>query len=144
MNFIQNKYVSKIVLCLAITLMLLCSFTAVNASTKGWGVEPYAYDEGTYTFKGSQNIMANYYDGTFMAIEATATASDNQSHKVTIRAAIDKAGKVNTYTVYTNGQMKKFDYIYLGGISKGSTVIINCECDDPNVTVTIRLKTYSW
>ena len=99
MNFIQNKYVSKIVLCLSIVLMLLCSFTAVNASTEGWGVEPYLYDDGTFSFKGSENLVGSYYDGTFMAIEATATASDNQSHKVTISAAIDKAGKINTYTV---------------------------------------------
>lgn len=144
MKFIQNRYVSKIVLCLSITLMLLCSFTAVNASTEGWGVEPYLYDDGTFSFQGSKTLVGAHYDGTFMAIEATATASDNQSHKVTINVAIEKAGKINTYTVYTNGQMKKFDYIYLGGISQGSSVIIGCKCDDPNVTVTIRLKTYSW
>lgn len=143
MNFVQNKYVSKIVLCLCISLMLLCSFTAVNASTE-WGIEPYAYDEGTYTFQGSRKIMGNYYDGTFMAIEATATASDNQSHKVTISVIIGRSGDIKNYTVYTNGQMKKFDYIYLGGISKGSDVIISCSCDDSNATVTIRLKTYSW
>lgn len=143
MNFVQNKYVSKIVLGLCISLMLLCSFTAVNASTE-WGIESYAYDSGTYTFKGSKKLMGIYYDGTFMAIEATATASDNQSHKVTITAVIDRSGKVNNYTVYTNGQMKKFDYIYLGGISQGSQVIISCTCDDPNVSVTIDLKTYSW
>lgn len=143
MNFIQNKYVSKIVVCLSVVLMLLFSFTGVKASTER-GIENYAYDEGTYTFQGSKKIMGNYYDGTFMAIEATATASDNQSHKVTITTVIDRSGKVNNYTIYTNGEMKKFDYIYLGGISKGSQVIISCKCDDPNVTVKINLKTYSW
>jgi len=143
MNFIQNKHVSKIVLCFSIVLMLLCSFTGVNASTEG-GIQTYAYDDGTFTFTGSKQMTNINYDGTFMAVEATATASDNQSHKVTISVIVDKSGKVHNYTIYTNGEMKKFDYIYLGGIGKGSQVIIACKCDDPNVSVTIRLKTYSW
>lgn len=137
-----KKALLKILSIMSVVVMSF-SFNSVNASTNG-GISTYSYYGGTTaTFYGSKQFANRYYEGTFMAVEATATASDNQSHKVTLKVNIINRNTVKTYTLYTNGQKKKFDYIGLG-LSGGSSVIISCTCDNPSVAATIDLTTYSW
>lgn len=138
----RKKHLLKII-GLFTFLTIISSFSMVNANADT-EISTRAYYGGTVaTFYGSKQISNQYYDGLFMAVEARATASDNRSHKVTLSVRIVNRDTVKTYTLYTNGQNYKFDYIGLG-LSGGSNAIISCTCDDPSVAVTINLTSYSW
>lgn len=139
----KRRSILKIAVTLILVIMVLLSSNFVYANTDS-EISTNAYYGGiTTTFNGSKQISNQYYDGLFMAVEAKATASDNQSHKITLSVRIVNRDTVKNYTLYTNGQNYKFDYISLG-LSGGSNAVISCTCDDPSVAVTINLTTYSW
>ena len=97
---------------------------------------------GSFSFKGTSNSVTRFHDGTFMAIEATATSASGKAYDVTIHVVILSRNVTNTYTLSSNGIMKKFDYIYLG-LSGSSDVSIYCTCSSSE-TITVKLKAYSW
>ncbi len=133
--------------CISILVMylLLCSlfsFTPVNAASNAT-IQPYSYyDIGSFSFTGTSKSVITNYDGTFMAIEATATSASGKAYDVTLHVTIYGRNVTNTYTLSSNGTMKKFDYIYLG-LSSSTDVSIYCTCNSSE-KITINLKTYSW
>ena len=99
-----------------------CAPVKVNASE----ITPYAYnDPSAVSFKSSYTGKSLYYDGNYMAFEATATASNT----------------TKKYRTYTDGINRKADYI---PIDNGSYVIISASCADTSVTINLDLKMYSW
>ena len=100
------------------------------------------YNFATFSFVGTSSSILKSFDGTFMAIEATATSSSGQSQDVTISVYIQSRNITKNYTVKSNGTMKKFDYIFLG-FSGGSDVAITCSCNSSD-TITMNLTSYSW
>ncbi len=100
------------------------------------------YDIPTFTFKGTSNSNVEKYDGTFMAIEASATSSSGKTYDVTIHVIIHSIGKEKTYILPSNGSTQKYDYIYIG-LSASSNVTIYCTCD-ASENISVKLKTYSW
>lgn len=134
-------YLKKILICLAaILLTFSCfGFTCVQAD------EPQTcnyYHTGPFNFSGTSNSIAKNYDGTYMAVEATATSSSGASRAVTMYVFIYSRSVTETYTIYTNGTTQKFDYIYLGN-EGSSDVVIAFQCSSSD-TITIEYTSYSW
>lgn len=124
-----------------LVMFLLLSYGVSFASSNS-SISPYAYyDDGIIYFTKSKSITS-VYDGTFMAIEFSATSSSNTSEPVTISVYIDNRNKTETFTAYTDGKNYKFDYIYLDP-ANGSSVRITFSSSSSN-QISARVKSYSW
>lgn len=141
----MKKLIKKLCACILMSFLFIYLFicsTPVKAATL-YSIQPYAYySTGSFKFTGSSNALTKNYDGTFMAIEATATSSSGNVYDVNISVFISSLGKVKNYTVSSNGSKKKFDFIFLG-LSGSSDVSITCSCNSSD-TITMELITYSW
>lgn len=139
-NLAQKLFISIFISFLFVYLFI-CS-NPVKASTF-LSIQPCAYySTGSFQFTKNSNSLVRNYDGSFMAIEATATSSSGNAYDINISVFISSLGKVNNYTVSSNGIKKKFDYIFLG-LSGSSDVSITCSCNSSD-TITMDLITYSW
>lgn len=124
-----------------LVMFLLLSYGVSFASSNS-PISTYAYyDHGTIHFSKSKSITTRF-DGTFMAIEFSATSSSNTSEPVTIKVFIENRNKTETYTAYTDGKNYKFDYIYLGLVN-GSSVKITMSCSSSS-QISAHVKSYSW
>lgn len=132
------KKITVLILVFAILFGILCIPINVNANE----IMPYAYyDPSVISFRGSFNGTSNYYDGNYMAFEATATSSDGASKEIIITVYIESTGTTHRYKTYTDGVARKADYIPVGS---GSRAIISASCADSSVTINLDLKMYSW
>ncbi len=139
------KLLKSNLLIATIFIMIFCVLFPLNHvnAISNPGIIPFAYyDPGTFTFRGSSQIVKTY-DGTFMAIEANAKSSNGSSDTITINVYIEERNTTKTYTIKTNGETKKFDYIYLGSFS-GSKVRITVSSSNSSSTITMSLISYSW
>lgn len=138
----KRKSITRLVVTLILSAMLLVSSNFVYASSNN-EISTMSY-YGTSTFKFYKSAQRNnYYDGSFMAIEASATSSTGSSETVTISVYISSRKTTKTYTIKTDGTTKKFDYIYLG-LGSGSDVRITTSCSNSSAEITMSLTSYSW
>ena len=136
---LKTKYFAVFLISLSIFCLLLFSFPL---QVKASSISPFAYyDPNSVSFKGTYNGVSNYYDGKYMAFEATATSSDGKSHEVIISVYIASTNTTKSYRIYTDGKTRKADYIPIGN---GSSAIIRATCSNSSVTVNLDLKMYSW
>ncbi len=125
-----------------ITLIFIIFTFAFPIKVKASEISTNAYyDPNVVTFKGRYTGNSNYYDGRYMAFEATATSSDGKSHEVIISVYIASINTTKNYRIYTDGKTRKADYISIGN---GSDAIISATCSDSSVRINLDLKMYSW
>ena len=138
----KRRSILKIAVTLILVIMVLLSSNFVYANTDSEISTMSYYGTDTFTFNGSTN-KTYFYDGTFMAIEASAASSTGSSETVTISIYISSRKTTKTYTIKTDGTTKKFDYIYLG-LGSGSDVRITTSCNNESAAITMSLTSYSW
>ena len=119
-------------------LLVVCFIIATlfTIFTITFPIQVKASDISTYAY-----YDPNYYDGRFMAFEATATASDGKSYEVIVSVYIASKNTTKNYRIHTDGKTRKADYISIGN---GSDAIISATCADSSVIVNLDLKMYSW
>ena len=137
----KRRSILKIAVTLILVIMVLLSSNFVYANTDSEISTMSYYGTDTFTFHGSAN-KAYFYDGTFMAIEASARSSSGSLETVTIKVYIINRDVTKTYTIKTDGPTKKFDYIYIG--LGGSDVRITTSCSNSSAKITMSLTSYSW
>ena len=136
----MKSYLKKCFIFLAIVLLTLSCFccTAVEAS----GIQSRAYYSNNFQFSGTSNALMRNYDGNYMAIEAKATSSSGAARTVKIHVFIYNRNVTETYTLSSNGVMKKFDYIYLGSAASSDVgIVFQCDSSD---TISMEVTSYSW
>ena len=138
----KRKSIPRLVVTLILTAMLLVSSNFAYASSNNEISTMSYYGTDTFIFYSVAN-KTNFYDGTFMAIEASATSSTGNSETITIKVYIVDRDVTKTYTIKTDGTTKKFDYIYLG-LGSGSDVRITTSCSNSSAKITMSLTSYSW
>ena len=137
----KRRSILKIAVTLILVIMVLLSSNFVYANTDSEISTMSYYGTDTFTFNGSTN-KTYFYDGTFMAIEASATSSTGSSETVTIKVYIINRDVTKTYTIKTDGTTKKFDYIYIG--LGGGDVRNTTSCSNESAAITMSLTSYSW
>lgn len=136
---IKNKL---LVVCFIIATLFTIFTITFPIQVKASDISTYAYyDPNTVSFRGRYTDNSNYYDGRFMAFEATATASDGKSYEVIVSVYIASKNTTKNYRIHTDGKTRKADYISIGN---GSDAIISATCADSSVIVNLDLKMYSW
>lgn len=134
------KFKKSIIAIMSFIILMggICVPIKVNASE----ITPFAYnDPSAVSFCGSYTGKSMYYDGNYMAFEATATASDGVSREIIISVYIASTNTTKKYKTYSDGVARKADYI---PINEGSYAVISANCEDTSVTITLDLKMYSW
>lgn len=132
-------------ICIIITLIFILTFLIGFSNiekVQASNILPCAYyDPSAISFIGTYRGTANYYDGNYMAFEATATASDGISRELIITVYIASTNTTKQYKTYTDGITRKANNISIGN---GSDVVISASCSDSSVTINLDLKMYSW
>ncbi len=136
-----KRVLLKTSLVMLAVLMVFASIP-VKAST-GDEIAPCAYyTPGTFTFSTSAQYV-RYYDGKYMGVEVIPTSSTGNNETLVVSVYVDKTKTTHKYTIKTDGQRHKFDYIPLGD-DGGSSVSIILSCSNSSAQITATLASYSW
>lgn len=102
------------------------------------------FDPSPFTFVGEMNGNTKYYDGEWMALEASATTTSGVI-PVHIDLLVYNTNTHHDCTIWANGNNNKFDWISLG--NRGGSSADNyyyLDSQYSNTTVTMDVKSYSW
>ena len=101
-------------------------------------------DPDPFTFSDYANGATRYYDGDYMALEATATSTAGVI-PIHIDLYVYNTHTHHDCTIWSNGQFNKFDWISLG--SKGGSAA-DCyyyvDSEYASAVNTVDVKSYSW
>ena len=97
-----------------------------------------------FTFKNEWNGSTNYYDGDWMALEASATSTAGVI-PIHIDLLVYNTHTHYDCTIWANGTNYKFDWISLG-TTGGSSADCYYYVDSAyaSATNTVDVKSYSW
>ena len=108
-----------------------------------YGVSPMAYyDWENFSFSGRHIGASRWYDGGHMALEISGRSN---VQGLTIQVTVHIVGdRTITHNVPIDGYVYKWDWISLATTS-GRTVYVEYSCNqNPNATIQIQAKSYSW
>lgn len=97
-----------------------------------------------FTFSSEMNGTTRYFDGDYMALEASATSTAGVI-PIHIDMYVYNTETHHDCTIWSNGNLNKFDWISLG--SGGGSFSDNYYYVDSAYTGyqhTVQIKTYSW
>lgn len=134
---LKRKYITVFFIIVLLTIFLIGASVKVNATD----IVPFAsYNPNPVSFYGTYTGTSNYYDGTTMGFQASATASDGISRELIIEVYVFSTNTTHRYRTYTDGVNRGAENI---PINNGSNVRISAYCSDASIKVTLKLKMYS-
>lgn len=132
----MKKFFIKILACVLIALTAISAVSMcmpVSASS----IEPYAFYEQTFSFKGTCSIGKDC-SGMFISVKVKATASNNNNETITLQVHVTNLNKTHTYTFLSDGQYHEYKNIYLG-LSGGSNVGFIFTGANPEITINMEM-----
>ncbi len=109
-----------------------------NPMTRGY------FDPGPFTFSGEMNGETRYYDGGWMALEASATSTAGVI-PIHIDMYVYRTATHHDCTIWSNGNNNKFDWITLGSAGGSSAdCYYYVDSQYSSATNTVDVKSYSW
>jgi len=102
------------------------------------------WDPDPFTFSNAVNGNTKYYDGDYMALEATATSTAGVI-PIHIDLLVYRTATHHDCTIWSNGNFNKFDWITLGSAG-GSSADCYYYVDSAYASAvnTVDVKSYSW
>lgn len=109
-----------------------------NPMTRGY------FDPSPFTFVNAMNGETRYYDGGWMALEASATSTAGVI-PLHIDLLVYRTATHHDFTIWTNGGNNKFDWITLGSAGGSSAdCYYYVDSQYSSATNTVDVKSYSW